>query len=58
MKKYLFIISFICTTILGNAQIEFSGYIKDKDDSTPIIGANVYIPELNRGVATDGNGFF
>jgi hypothetical protein len=42
----------------AQAQRFISGYVKDKESGEPLIGATVYIPEMNNGVATNSSGFY
>ncbi len=58
MKKYIFSIALICMAVFSHAQVQFSGFIKDKVDTQPIVGVNVYISELSKGTVTDSLGFF
>ena len=47
-----------CLGLSAQAQSFISGYVKDKESGEPLIGATVYIPEINNGVATNGSGFY
>ena len=35
-----------------------SGRVTDKTDNTPLAGANIYFPELSKGVVSDKEGKF
>ncbi len=56
MRKSLFtiLLLFFCIHLFGQGVL--SGHITDKSDNTPLVGANIYFPELSRGVVSDANG--
>ncbi len=59
MKKLLFLP--ICTllTIFSFSQkYTISGYIKDKNTGEEIIGANIFVKDLNTGTTTNAYGFY
>jgi hypothetical protein len=60
MRKFLYVILFLISLNLnGFAQTyTISGYITDKDTRETLIGVTVLIKGTNRGITTDGNGFF
>lgn len=49
---------FLYTGILGAQDISLTGRVLDKNTNSPIPGASIFIPELNRGVVTDVDGKF
>lgn len=57
--KYTIILFFsIITSFISQAQNAVSGKISFSDNNEPVVGANVYIPELRMGVSTDVKGFY
>jgi len=40
------------------AQTKLSGNVTDGNDKSPLVGANVYVKSINKGVTTDLNGNF
>lgn len=36
----------------------FSGWVRDSDGKMPLVGVNIFIPELEGGATTDARGFF
>ena len=46
-----------CNTLLLLGQTSFTGQVTD-DRGEPLIGANLFVPDLDRGTATDDRGFF
>ncbi len=56
--KYLLIIIILLFSIFGLAQNSVSGYITDVQDDEPLVGVNIYIPDLSTGTVTDTNGFY
>lgn len=57
MKNY-FIIIFLCIGLISHAQNNISGLVKDRETGNPLEAVNIYIPELNKGAATDAGGKF
>lgn len=58
MKKIFFIIILtMVSTSIALAQHKISGIITDQNN-TPLIGANIFVPELNKGVSSDKNGHY
>lgn len=52
---------FLLLLLVASAQAQpsgLSGFVLDAEDSTPLIGATAVLPELDRGVVTDGEGHF
>ena len=56
MKKYILFLFFLFS-LDSFSQNTFSGKVTD-DKNNPLIGANVFISEINFGVITDENGFY
>ena len=60
--KISLIISFILSsTLVSQAQsnkVTLSGYLKDATSGEALIGANIFIKELNTGTATNAYGFY
>ncbi len=56
MKSGIFIIIIILFTLSIFGQNALTGHISDKSDNTPLVGANIYFPELSKGVVSDANG--
>lgn len=52
----LFLLSF--TQVQGQKKVSISGFVKDGTSGEDLIGANVYIKELEVGVATNAYGFY
>jgi len=57
MKKVLILSILGVLCILSNAQTHISGFITDQD-SIPLIGAFIYIPDINKGTISDEKGFY
>ena len=61
MKKstlFIKIISFTYFSLLAADDFDLSGYVKDKINGDPLIGANVFIVGTSIGAAADKNGFY
>ncbi len=59
MNKLIIFLLFISLSVIGNAQKStLSGYLKDSQTGEVLIGANIYIEELEKGVATNLYGFY
>ena len=56
MKKYILFLFFLFS-LDSFSQNTFSGKVTD-DKNNPLIGANVFVSEINFGVVTDENGFY
>ena len=41
-----------------NKKITVSGYLYTKEGKDPLIGVNIYLPELKKGTTTNNNGFY
>ena len=57
MKKNYFIIFMLIFSNWLNAQVSFTGNVKDKNNEA-VVGASVVINELNKGTVTDSDGNF
>jgi hypothetical protein len=58
MRKYL-LFSFLFIAQLGLAQqYTVSGYVRDAADGESLIGANVFLSEINKGTITNEYGFY
>ena len=57
MKKSLIICVFILSFHDILAQNTIQGIVCEQDN-TPLIGATIFLPEMNKGTVTDGNGFY
>jgi iron complex outermembrane receptor protein len=60
MKKYTILIVLILFILPGflYAQAELKGTVKDTDTEEPLVGAHIFIPELQKGTITDVDGTF
>ena len=62
MQKYLLLFIFLAFTTTSfpkkASRLSFSGKVVDKQDNSPIIGAKVFIHELNQTIYTDFDGNF
>ena len=56
--KYLFIIFFLPLTILSQERYTLNGYISDKESGESLIGATIYVNEINAGTVTNSYGFY
>ena len=54
--KNLWLLLFLFYTSQAFSQYSLAGTITDATDGAPIIGVNVYVSELSRGVVSDVNG--
>lgn len=57
MKIFFIVCALILSGTISNAQNKIKGRIIDQD-SLPLVGAYVAIPEINKRVATDQNGYY
>jgi iron complex outermembrane receptor protein len=57
MKKVFLIFVMIFSHIISNAQNKISGKVTDQNN-LPLIGANIFVPEMNKGTVTDNNGTY
>lgn len=55
MEKPLIICLIIFSHFIANAQNIISGKISDQNN-LPLIGANIFVPEMNKGTVSDENG--
>lgn len=60
MLRILLVVSFFIQILQSNAQQKYTlnGYIKDSFNGEELIGASVYIPQLQAGVLTNPYGFY
>ena len=58
MKRGILVFSIILFSIFSFGQNSLSGRVTDKTDNTPLAGANIYFPELSKGVVSDKEGKF
>ena len=56
MNKFFFLLLLITTPLSAQNTAELIGTVTDKVTHQPLIGADVYIKELNKGVSTDARG--
>jgi len=58
--KHLLIIPFLTTSLCSFGQEKFtvSGFLKDKNNGETLIGATVYVKELQTGAAANAYGFY
>ena len=52
------LLSFIYNENLQADEYAISGYVKDKNNGNPLIGANIFIEGTSIGVAADKNGYY
>ncbi len=57
MRKIVLMIFALAVLIKAGAQNKISGRVID-DENLPLVGANVYLPELNKGTITNRQGEF
>jgi len=58
LKILFFLFVCVSSALPGIAQNEISGYVKDGNTLNALIGANIFLPDLNRGTSTDSKGYF
>lgn len=63
MKRTFFLAVFllccsVATTVWGQKKVTLSGYIRDAQSGENLIGANVYVKDLNLAVQTNVYGFY
>ena len=58
MKRMLLIIGLLASLFAQAQQIHVSGFVSDVNDGERIIGANVFLQDHSKGVATDQKGYF
>jgi len=56
--KLITYILFLCTVSLSIAQTDLNGLVLDKTTNEPIVFANIYFPQLEKGTSTNENGAF
>ncbi len=58
--KFLFFLFIVIGSLVANAQQRFTlnGYVKDLSNGEAMIGATVYVQELNTGTTTNEYGFY
>lgn len=58
MKKYLFVLALLLSSIVQAQKYTISGYVKDASSGESLIGASVFIKELMKGGTTNNYGFY
>lgn len=58
VKKLLFALLLITTTVFSQEKYTISGTIYDNSSNETLIGVSVYFPELNAGTTTNEYGFY
>ena len=58
MKRMLLMIGLLVSLFVQAQQTHISGFVSDANDGERIIGANVFLQDRTRGVATDQKGYF
>ena len=58
MKRMLLIIGLLASLFAQAQQTHISGFVSDANDGEHIIGANVFLQDHSKGVATDQKGYF
>jgi outer membrane cobalamin receptor len=58
LKKFVLLLLFLSPLISFSQNYTISGTVKDASNGEYIIGANIYIKELGKGVATNVYGFY
>ena len=58
MKKTFFLICVFASLFAQAQQTHISGFVNDANDGERIIGANVFLQDRTKGVATDQKGYF
>ena len=58
MKRMLLMMGLIVSLFAQAQQIHVSGFVSDANDGERIIGANVFLQDHSKGVATDQKGYF
>ncbi len=57
IKTGILIFIFLSNALIAQS-VTLSGYVRDKSSGEELIGANVYVPELQIGAATNAYGFY
>ena len=58
MKRMLLMMGLLASLFVQAQQTHISGFVSDANDGERIIGANVFLQDHTRGVATDQKGYF
>ncbi|KWW25285.1 MAG: TonB-dependent receptor plug [bacterium F082] len=58
MKKIVFLICLFTSLFAQAQQTRITGFVSDANDGERIIGANVFLHDRSKGVATDQKGYF
>ena len=58
MKRIFLLIGLLVSLFAQAQQTHLSGFVSDANDGERIIGANVFLQDLSKGVATDQKGYF
>ena len=58
LKSIIILLISIYYSLLFANNYNFSGYVKDKANGEPLIGANIFIEGTSIGAATDKNGYY
>lgn len=58
MKRLLLMMGFLVSLFVQAQQVHISGFVSDANDGERIIGANVFLQDRSKGVATDQKGYF
>lgn len=61
MKQFYKIVLILVVLVINNpvfSQIRVSGFVSDSLTGERLIGANIYIPQQQKGVVTDNDGYF
>ncbi len=59
MLKYILLAALLKVFILSAlTQNKVAGYVKDGNTLEPLVGANIYVPEFNKGTTSDSKGHF
>ena len=57
MKKIFIICVMILSYHISNAQNKITGKITDQDN-LPMVGANIFVPDMNKGTTSNNNGTY
>ena len=57
MKKILIFCFLVINYLMAFSQNKVSGTISDQNNS-PLVGASIFLPELNKGITSDQNGYY
>ena len=58
MKRLFLLLGLLVSLFAQAQQTHISGFVSDSNDGERIIGANVFLQDLSKGVATDQKGYF